>query len=118
MGGNFACPVALRRLAECKGPVYGPNSSHSAEATAMLLSGARFAHHHLATFTRPPFPIRLHCFSDNNGLITRINQHHQYNDCYPTATLAPDWDLVEELFVATSNLDTTPSFQHVLGHQD
>jgi hypothetical protein len=58
-------------------------------------------------------------FSDNNGLVCRITQRQQYVDPYPNATLAPDWDVIEQIYQLLTGLPTTDlSVEWVKGHQD
>jgi hypothetical protein len=104
------------RLAYCSGPAFGRGSSHRAEATGML-SGARFLHH-LALFCNQPIHRPTTFTSDNKGLLTRITQRSQYAYNYATATLAPDWDLIDELHNALDHFTQPTPFTHVLGHQD
>jgi hypothetical protein len=56
--------------------------------------------------------------TDNKGLLIRIDQRRQYAKSYANATLAPDWDIVEEIVTTLSLLLVTPSFSHIKGHQD
>jgi hypothetical protein len=56
-------------LATCSGPAHGKSSSHRAEATGML-SGSSFIHR-LSQYSGL-IPNRLDLFSDNKGLLTRV----------------------------------------------
>jgi hypothetical protein len=56
--------------------------------------------------------------TDNKGLLIRIDQRRQYEKSYANATLAPDWDIVEEIVSTLKLIPVTPSFTHVKGHQD
>jgi hypothetical protein len=104
------------RLALCSGPAFGKGSSHRAEATGML-SGARFLYH-LTQFCAQPITRPTTFTTDNRGLLTRIRQRNEYITNFATATLAPDWDLVEDLHRALSHFPLPPEFAHVKGHQD
>jgi hypothetical protein len=104
------------RLAYCAGPAFGRGSSHRAEATGML-SGARFLHH-LTIFCDQPILRPTHFKSDNKGLLTRITQRSAYAQNYATATLAPDWDLIDELYHSLTHFTQPTPFTHVRGHQD
>jgi hypothetical protein len=104
------------RLAYCAGPAFGRGSSHRAEATGML-SGARFLHH-LTIFCDQPILGPTHFKSDNKGLLTRITQRSAYAQNYATATLAPDWDLIDELYHSLTHFTQPTPFTHVRGHQD
>jgi ribonuclease HI len=108
------------RLATCSGPAHGKSSSHRAEATGML-SGTSFIHR-LSQYSGLS-PDKLDLFSDNKGLITRIHARRQYSKNHPNATLAPDWDLVEQIHrtmedIKQHNQNFSPTITHVKGHQD
>jgi hypothetical protein len=104
------------RLAYCAGPAFGRGSSHRAEATGML-SGARFLYH-LTLFCDQPILRPTTFTSDNKGLLTRITQRSAYAYNYATATLAPDWDLIDKLHSSLAHFTLPTPFTHVLGHQD
>ena len=75
-------------------------TSHRAEAWGML-SVSTFLHH-LFQYTHDSNDepqIRLSCtfLSDNSGLVQRVQQRLSYNVPYPNATLAPDWDILEQI---------------------
>jgi hypothetical protein len=50
--------------------------------------------------------------------LIRIDQRQQFEKCYVNVTLAPDWDIVEEIVSTLKRFPVTPSFSHVKGHQD
>jgi hypothetical protein len=104
------------RLAYCAGPSYRWGSSHRAEATGML-SGEHFLHH-LTIYCAQPILRPTNFTSDNKGLLTRVTQRSQYTHKYPTATHAPDWDLIEALHDPLAHFTQPTPFTHVLGHQD
>jgi hypothetical protein len=114
--GWVLCTANGIRLAICSGPAFGTGSSHRAEGTGML-SAARFLYH-LSHYCNTQILNPLVYTSDNLGLITRMNQRLQYDQCFSNATLAPDWDLTEAIYDNIQHLSTKPTFQHVLGHQD
>jgi hypothetical protein len=104
------------RLVYCAGPAFGRGSSHRAEATGMLL-GARFLHH-IVIYCAQPILRPTTFTSDNKGLLTRIKQRSQYLLTYATATLAPGWDLIDQLYHSLAHFNQTTPFTHVKGHQD
>jgi hypothetical protein len=110
------CTASGQRLFICSGPAFGTGSSHRAEATGML-SAPRFLHH-LVQYCNTVITNPLNYISDNKGLITRMTQGSQYDDCFPNATLAPDWDLAEAIHSSVQHLFTAPLYRHALGHQD
>jgi hypothetical protein len=113
--GWALCLADGTRLAVCSGPAFGPGSSHRAEATGML-SGARFLQ--LLQLFCSDIILRPTTFiTDNKGLLMRIVQRCQYSVNYATATLAPDWDLLEQIYDAIQDLSISPKFEHVKGHQ-
>ena len=108
--------------AEHAGVGYGESTSHRAEGWGMV-SGTLFVSHlykflHLFDSTLlSNVPITF--LSDNNGLVTRVQQRLQYSKCYPNATLIPDWDLVEQIYHTLSAFPQQKfSVQWVRGHQD
>jgi hypothetical protein len=108
-------------LVTCRGPGFGPSSSHRAEGTGMLF-GTKVLYH-LSHYTGLLLPNHCHIFSDNKGLLLRTCARLQYVNNYPNATLEPDWDLIEEICATlrtiTSELPhVTPHIAHVKGHQD
>lgn len=109
-------------FAEHSGVGTGAPTSHRAEAWGML-SACLFIYHvyqytagydqHCDTQTPLTF------MSDNNGLIVRLQKRLEYEVVYPNATLAPDWDLVEQITAMTKRMTSTrPTFQWIRGHQD
>jgi hypothetical protein len=48
----------------------------------------------------------------------RIGQRQKYGASYANATLAPDWNLVEEIVAQLRLLPVEPFFFHVKGHRD
>jgi hypothetical protein len=110
-------------FAEHSGVGMGEPSSHRAEAWGML-SGVVFLYH-LYKYTgfhqhnQSPSSIPVKLLSDNNGLVTRVNQRTQYKIPYPNSTLAPDWDLIEQIVQTMRQL--SPAILEVAwvkGHQD
>jgi hypothetical protein len=114
--GWILCTALGVRLAICSGPAFGTGSSHRAEPTGML-SAARFIYH-LTIYCNTPIINPLVYTSDNAGLITRMTQRLQYDECFANATLAPDWDLTEAIHANIQHLSNPPTYQHVLGHED
>ena len=108
--------------AEHSGKGYGTPSSHRAESWG-LLSGVLFVvhlHKYIHISRSPPL-IRtpLQFFSDNNGLIQRINTRRQYQISYPNSTLAPEWDLIEQIYVTSHQVPHYDiAYSWVKGHQD
>jgi hypothetical protein len=113
------CLADGTRLAVCSGPAFGPGSSHRAEATGML-SGARFLQllQLLQLFCSDIILRPTTFITVNKGLLMRIVQRCQYSVNYVTAMLAPDWDLLEQIYDVIQNLSILPKFEHVKGHQD
>jgi hypothetical protein len=82
-----------------------------------MLSGARFLQ--LLQLFCSDIILRPTTFlTDNKGLLMRIVLRCQYSVSYATATLAPDWDLLEYMYDAIQDLSIPPKFEHVKGHQD
>lgn len=109
-------------FAEHAGLGYGEPTSHRAEGYGML-SGALFIYH-LYRFTsdvslKPLNEYPLSFLADNSGLVSRVNNRQTFNSCYPNATLAPDWDVVEQIHLTLRKLDNKKTtIEWVRGHQD
>jgi hypothetical protein len=109
-----------QHITTCSGPAHGKSSSHQAEATGML-SGSSFIHR-LSQYSGL-IPNRLDLFSDNKGLLTRVQARNKYTTNHPNATIAPDWDLIDQFHSTleeTNALFPTLSthIAHVKGHRD
>jgi len=117
---TFGWVIALpggRRLFRCSGPAFGPTgSSFCAEGyrflsvTCFLLRLCDFC------LVAPTWTIRM--LTDNQGLLTRIASGLPHKDPFPNLTLAPDWDLTNEIIVGLQAMGKTPQLCHVKGHQD
>jgi hypothetical protein len=122
--GWSLCTTYGKRLVTCGGPGFGPSSSHRAEGTGMLSGGIKCLYQHLSHCMGLPLPNDCHLFSDNKGLLLlRTRAHLQYVKNYPNATLAPDWNLIEEIYetlrtIASEQPHFKPSIKHIKGHQD
>jgi hypothetical protein len=104
------------RLAQCAGPGCGPGTSHRAEGYGVLSAVCFVSRLQLFVSTTAPWSLRF--TTDNKGLLIRIGQRQNYDASYANATLAPDWDLVEEIVTQLRRLPVQPLFSHVKGHQD
>jgi hypothetical protein len=56
--------------------------------------------------------------TDNEGLLTRIEDSLKKRYKCPNDALAPDWDLVEEIVNTIALLPRAPRFSHIKGHQE
>jgi hypothetical protein len=104
------------RLARCSGPGHGPGTSHRAEGYGVLSAVCFVSRLQKFTTRSEPWPILFS--TDNKGLLIRIAQRQAYIANYANATLAPDWDLIEEIVVQLRALTILPTFKHVKGRQD
>jgi hypothetical protein len=112
----LAGPDGLR-LAQCASPAFGSQaSSYRAEGYG-LVSLVKFLSF-LKRFCTSAQPWRIRLAADNLRFITKVNQAIAYETPYPSVTLDPAYDLIEEVVqtVRLASLDAT--FAHVLGHQD
>jgi hypothetical protein len=82
-----------------------------------MLSAVRFLHH-VFLFSQDIFIGPYRFVTDNQGLITRVQNQLTYTKSYPTSTLEPDWDVVIEIVRTLNDLPIEKSFHHVKGHQD
>lgn len=106
------------RLAQGAGPGYGYPTSHRAEGYGFL-AATKFLHlflqHHQLHITQ------LLCYvacCDNKGLLTSLVQRPTFDPVYPNYVLAPNWDLIEEIYQLTTQLPLQAHYTHVKGHQD
>jgi hypothetical protein len=136
-GWILSLPNGLR-LATCSGPAYGAKpTSYRAEGYGML-SLLRFL---LRLFqycnTMPAVNGIIAC--DNLSLINKVLAYQSpfpttalldeewtpfdsspttTSNKSPSATLAPDWDVLNEIRHSLHELPFRPTFQHIKGHQD
>ena len=102
------------------GSGHGTSTSHRAEAWGML--SALVFIKHLGQYTRETTflsqrKLELHC--DNAGLIQRVKNRMEYSTLYPNTTLAPDWELIEEIHAIAHEISPENiTFHWVRGHQD
>jgi len=106
-------------LVEHSGPAYGHPSAHRAEGWGML-SGARFL---LQLFkycqVTEVFEGKVATICDNAGLISRMQSRQSYSHGYPNATLAPNWDLTEQIHATHAEISLpNHCFSWEKGHQD
>jgi hypothetical protein len=139
--GSFGWSVSLpngRRLATCSGPVYGAKpSSYRAEGYGML-SLLRFFIR-LFEYCDTPHDTAGVIVCDNLLLINKVIAYQSpfptaalldedwtpfdslptlLSNTSPSATLAPDWDVLNEIHHSLHDLNFRPTFQHIKGHQD
>lgn len=105
------------RTVFCDGPAFGAKpGSFRAEAYA-ILSALRFVHHflqYMGAYSAAPY---LH-LTDCKSLIQRIASAYKHEDYYANATLAAEWDIVNEIVVNLRLLEHPPEIRHIKGHQD
>jgi hypothetical protein len=118
--GSFGWVISTpegRRLVYCAGLAPGNKTSSFRSEGYGMLSLIRFFLHLFTFCGQYTFP-RLYLSTDNEGLLTRIEDDLDKFYKTPNATLAPDWDLVEEIVNTIALLPRIPRFSHVKGHQD
>ena len=119
---GWVCGTDNTIFATHAGQGFGDPTSHRAESWGML-SGALFLHH-LYQYTRGYTPshsvyYRITFATDNNGLVTRIKQRLEYTRPYPNSTLAPDWEIIEQIHQTIKLLPHKMiQIEWVQGHQD
>jgi len=112
-GWIIATPDGRRLAAGC-GPCEGRGNSLRSEGAGMLaatLFMALISHHMHHT-------IKAKCISDNKELIRRMTEHKQYEEPYPNATLASEYDIIEEIYETCKIYKLDTSYYWVRGHQD
>lgn len=55
---------------------------------------------------------------DNAGLLTRLNACRDNTDSYPNSTLAPNWNVVEQIHQTHLLIQANHQYAHAKGHQD
>ena len=106
-------------LVRCAGPVYGAGPSSFRAEGYGFLSMLRFLLR-LAEYCDTPQLYECTLASNNSGLITRIKDSGTVLYPAPSLSLAPDWDIINEIELACKQLQIQhpPTIQHVKGHQD
>jgi hypothetical protein len=103
-----------RRLAAGCGPCEGRGNSLRSEGAGMLAATLFMAliSHHLN------HKIKAICISDNKELIRRMTEHKYYEEPYLNATLASEYDIIEEIYKTCKIYNIKSSYHWVRGHQD
>lgn len=107
-------------LVEHSGVGYGNPNSYRAEAWGML-SASLLIHllHDYCGRTQIFSTMDLVLLADNAALIHTLKRRSQYTKVFPNATLAPEWDVLEQIHTTTCSLPfKTISYEWVRGHQD
>ena len=73
---------------------------------------------HIITFHHIETTMRKTVYSDNKGLIHRINEIHNYQSIRPRRTMLSESDVELQIHDTLSILNTKATFQHVKSHQD
>lgn len=102
-------------LAEGQGPAAGNTTSYRAEAYG--LHAGLHVLQLLCQYTNSSFAA-LTILCDNQGIITRAEARHQYDEPFPTSTTNAEWDQLEHAHQIAQQLRLEMSYQHVKGHQD
>ena len=104
-------------IAKGNGPTNGMPSSMRSEADGMLAATVFIGS--LQSFTNQTFSsLSVTFIADNSALITRMKERLTYNNVYPNATLAPEYDLTEQIHRNILDFKIKQSFVWVKGHQD
>eukprot|EP00957_Ditylum_brightwellii_P091541 6970326-Ditylum_brightwellii.AAC.1 len=57
-------------------------------------------------------------YTDNKGVITRIQQQQSYPNDYFFNTLTPDWDVIAQISNILDIVNFITKIQYIQGHQD
>jgi hypothetical protein len=114
--GWVVCMQNNITLARSSGPAPGHRSSFHSEGYSTL-SAVQFLHH-LFEYCQDNFVGPYRFVTDNQGLITRVQDCLRYPESFPNGTLAADWDVVNEIAETLTKMRIKTSFHHVKGHQD
>jgi hypothetical protein len=96
-------------LARCSGPAPGHESSFCSVGYGML-STVRFLQH-IFEYCQETLAGPFQFITDNQGLIRRVMTSLAYDDPYPNSTLAPHWDVVNEIVTTLQKMLIEHSFQ-------
>jgi hypothetical protein len=112
-GWIIATPDGRRVAAGC-GPCEGRGNSLRSEGAGMLAATLFMAliSHHMN------HKIKAICISDNKELIRQMTEHKQYEEPYPNATLASEYDIIEEIYETCKIYNIQSSYCWVRVHQD
>jgi hypothetical protein len=119
--GSFAAVAALDsiRILHLKGPVAGPDPRlYRAEAYAMAAIVLCVVVLYDALPVPPSSYAALDLFSDNEGLIKKVNAMIQWEHHYPSNALLSEWDILSVILEYIPRLPMPPTIKHVLGHED
>jgi predicted peroxiredoxin len=112
-GWIIATPDGRRLAAGC-GPCEGRGNSLRSEGAVMLAATLFMAliSHHMN------HKVKVICISDNKELIRRKIEHKNYEEPYPNATLASEYNIIEEIYETCKIYNIKSSYHWVQGHQD
>lgn len=106
-------------MVEAYGQATGDTTSHRAECTGCLAGALLLKHLQEYTSILIPPHIQLEIVSDNQGMITSLNDRMTYTTVCPNATLQPDWDILEETHQTYTQVGTTnQTYKWVKGQDD
>jgi hypothetical protein len=102
-----------RRLAAGCGPCKRGGNSLRSEGAGMLAATLFIAliSHHMS------HKIKAKCISDNKELIRRMTEHKHYEEPFPNATLASEYDIIEEIYEMCKIYNIKSSYHWVRGPQ-
>jgi hypothetical protein len=92
-GWIIATPDGRRLAAGCS-PCEGRGKSLRSEGAGMLAATLFIA----LISHQMNHKIKAKCISDNKDLIRRMTEHKHYEEPFPNATLASEYDIIEEIY--------------------
>lgn len=118
--GKFGLVLALSngtRLVRNNGPALGyRTSSFRAECYGMLASLSLCLR--LFDYTGNALPSRISLYTDSESLLLKLQSMLSWPYYYPSATLQPDWDILQMIITSLRKFPVMPTLTHVKGHQD
>ena len=117
--GSFGAVIANNKeiLIHVSGQAYGKApSSFRAEGYGMLAI-LRFLHH-FTQFNNISIKGKLKIYSDNEGLIIRVNQIKEYTHIQPRRGMISESNVELQIRDTLQLLHTYVEVQHAMGHQD
>ena len=104
-------------LATNNGPAPGYRTTSYRSEAYGLISFLLFLYHSMKyTSITPIERIKLH--SDSQSLVNTSNKLLKCPHYYSTATLIPDWSVLQAMVNILNTLPSIPELSHVSGHQD
>ena len=104
-------------IAECNGPAPGYRTSSFRTELYGLLSFLLFLQH-TCVYTYCSYPETLKIYTDSKSALTKITDMMTWSKYFSSATISPDWDILQAIIRLLKYFPTTPNIQFIPSHQD